>query len=242
MIFLVGWLVAKILAYLTLKFLKIIKFDTLAEKVNAISYLSKANISLSPSRLISKFVYWIMLLLVIITASETMGWEVVSNEIAKLIAYLPKLVVAIVLFIIGTYIASFIRDIILGATRSLGISSGKILAQFVFYFLFITVVLTSLNQAGVNTSIITSNLFLILGSILIAAAISYGFASRDVLKNILSGYFIRNDYKVGMIIEVDGEKGKIISLTNISITIANETGRKTVIPTSFLADQKVNIY
>ncbi len=241
-IFLLGWLIAWLISLMITKLLKVVNFDNLAEKINASEFLTKANVSLSPSKLIGKFVYWLIILIVLITASETMGWTAVSNEISKLVSYLPRLFVAIVFFIIGTYIASFIRDVILGTTSSLGISTGKFIASFVFYLLLITVTLTALNQAGVDTTIITSNLLLILGAILASAAISYGFASRDILSNVLAGFFSKNMYAIGMKIEVDGSIGTIDQMTNIGVVLKEENGNLIVIPTNTLINNKVKIF
>jgi small-conductance mechanosensitive channel len=241
-IFILGWLFAKFVSKLVSKLLAITKFDVVAEKLNVTDFLSKASISIAPSQLVGKFVYWILLLLVLITASDTLGWSSLSGEISRLIEYLPKLFVAIVLFVLGTYLATFVRDVIFSATRSLGISTGKIIGNFTFYLLFITVVLTALNQAGVNTSIITSNLTLILGAFLGAAALSYGLASRHVLSHVLSGYFNRRLYVKGMTIEVDGIKGIIQQTTNVNIILKDDAGHLNVIPMSTLLESHVKIY
>ena len=240
-IFLLGWLFAKLLSGAVARVLKLMKLDVISEKIKVSDYLKKANITLSPSKLIGKFVYWIIMLIVFITASETLGWEAVSTEISKLISYIPKLFVAIVFFILGTYFATFIKDIIAGATNSLGISTGKIISNFVFYLLFIMILLTSLNQAGIDISIITSNLLLILGAILAAASISYGFASKDVLSNVLAGLFSKNVFTKGMKIEVDGVSGKIIDVNKIGISLEDNNGDTIMLPTHTLITQKVKI-
>ncbi|NND09223.1 MAG: mechanosensitive ion channel [Saprospiraceae bacterium] len=242
LIFLVGWLFAKLVSGGIARLLKLMKFDGLAQKAKTEHYLKKANINLTPTQIVGKFVYWILLILVLITASDTLGWTTVSSELSRLLAYLPNLLIAIVIFIIGTYIAAFIRDVIAGATTSLGISSGKIVSSFVFYLLFIVIALTAMKQAGIDTSIISNNLLLILGAILTAAAISYGLASKDVLSNILAGYFSRHSFKEGMEIEVEGIRGIIVSRSNIGITITKSDDERVIIPTKSLINQKVHIY
>lgn len=241
LILLLGWLFAKIVSNGVTKLLSLVKFDAVAEKLKATQYLEKANVTLTPSGFIGKFVYWTLLLLVIISASDALGWHAVSDEISKLLGFLPKLLFAIIFFIVGTYIATFARDLIRGATASLGIGTGRIISNSVFYLLFIIVALTSLGQAGVDTSIITSNLLLILGAILAAAALSYSFASRDVLSNILASFFSRKTFRVGQTIEIDGERGKIVAVNNISVTIQNNEHEKTVIPSHQLITNKVKI-
>lgn len=240
-IFIIGWLIAKIVSYSVTKILKAAQFDSAANKLDANKYLTKVNINLAPSDIVGRFVYWIILLFVFITASETLGWNAVSTEISKIIGFLPRFFVAIIILILGLYIAGFIRDMITGITSSLSLSSGKFISNSVFYFLVITISLTALTQAGINTSIITSNMFLILGAVLASASISYGYASRDVLSNILAGFYSRNTFTKGMMIEVDGISGKVTGSTNVGLTVKEDNGDITVIPMSTLIKHNVRI-
>lgn len=241
LILLLGWLFAKVVAWIVSRVLRTMKFDVLADRIQLNDYLEKANVKLSPSQLISKVVYWILLLLVFISASDALGWDRVSNEISRLLGFLPNLFIALMFFVIGTYIAGFIRDVIRGATSSIGISSGKMISNVVFYFLFVVVTITALEQTGLDTTLITSNLLLIIGTVLFAGAISYGIASKDVLSNILAGFFSKRTFREGQIIEIDGIRGQIIETSNISITIRSSAKEKIIIPTHELIVNKVKI-
>ena len=240
-ILLLGWLFSKLVSGGIRRLLKAIKFDKLADRIKAGQLLEKANIKLAPSELVGKFVYWILILLVITTAADTLGWTAVSEEISKLLSYLPHLLSAIVFFSVGIYIATFVRDVIAGATNTLGISTGKVISSFVFYLLFLLVTLTALTQAGINTSIITSNLLLIIGAIMAAAAISYGIASKDVLANILASFFSRKTFMKGQIIEIDGQQGEIINVSNIAVILKLNDKENLVVPTHQLIINKVKI-
>ncbi len=239
---LLGWLIARIISAAIVRLLQAINFDVFAEKVNIKEFLSKANLNISASEIIGRFIRGIIILLAFVGACDHLGLKVVSEKIGELINYLPTLFVAIVIFLIGIYIATFIRDLIRGATASIGMSAGKVVSNLVFYFLFIMVTLMALDQAGIDTTVVTSNMLIIMGSILAAAAISYGFASRYVLSNILAGYAGRNTFSKGQIIEIDGIKGKIIDITNTSVILQTEEHKKMVIPNQDLLMEKVKIH
>lgn len=241
LLLLTGWLVARFVRYMLLKFLNVVQFDTLAEKLNLQDMLNKANIQLTPSAVIAKFVYWIILLLFFIITTNFLGWTVISEKLNEFINFLPTLLSGIVLFVFGYYITSFLRDIILAATSSLGIGAGRMIAGFVFYFFLIVVTITALDQIGINTNIITSNVVMILGAILGAAAISYGFASRDILANILAAFFSRKTFQEGQIIRVDSVQGEIIQSNNISVTVEVPSGDKVIIPMKELISKKIYI-
>jgi len=239
-ILVVGWILARIIRGVVAKLLDLAKFDEVADKMQVTEMLERGNITAKPSGIVAKFAYWIVMLLVFITATNSLGWTVVSEKLGDLIDYLPRLFSAGIIFAIGIWIASFIRDIISAATSSMGVSTGNIISSFVFYFLATMVTLTALQQVNINTDIITSNIFIILGAVLIAGAIAYGFASRDILTNILSSYFSRNKYEIGQHIRVRDVEGKITDLDNISVTIqtANDI---VVVPIRKLIENDVHI-
>ena len=237
----IGWLFAKIVSGIFGRIFKAIKLDGIGERFNVTSALEKANIKKTPSQVLSKFIYWLILLLVLTTVLETLGWTAVSEKISDLFGYLPKLFIGILFFFVGSYMASFIRDIIKGASESLGLSAGNLFGNIVYYFLMVVVALTALKQAEFNTSLLESNLVLIIGSILLAGSISYGIASRDVLQNILASFFSRKTFKEGQVIEIDGIRGQIIQVSNMSVIIVGDNEEKTVIPANELITKKVKI-
>jgi small-conductance mechanosensitive channel len=237
----IGWLVAVLLSKFIIRLLQTIRFDVLSERIKMTKFLNAANIQTLPSKIVGRIVYWVMFLAVIVVAAETMGWTAINYEISKLLEFVPNLLTGIIFFVLGTYVASFIRDFIKGATTSLGLSTGKFISNVIFYLLFVIIALTALKQAGLDTSIITTNLFIIIGSIMLAASISYGYASRDVLSHILAGFFSRRMYRKGQLIEIDGIRGTIVDINNIAIVLQTSDTERMVIPASQLINSKVKI-
>ena len=95
---LLGWVVARIASFIVRRGLKALRFDRLSEKIKLDDLLSGTDLKITPSTVIGKFVYWVIILLFFVTASDTLGWTVVSSSISDLLAYLPQLFSAIVIF------------------------------------------------------------------------------------------------------------------------------------------------
>lgn len=237
---LLGWLIGKAAAYVVSKALRAIKFDNLSKRFEIEELLNQTNVTLTPSQLVGKFVYWIILLLFFVTASETLGWHVVSTSISDLIAYLPKLFSALVIFVIGYYIAVFVRTSVKTVLKSMAVSSGNILSSFTFYIILVIVSVTALNQAGVNTEIITSNITLIMGGLVLAFAITFALSAREVMTNILSSFYSRNNFKVGQKIQINSTSGKIIKMDSVSVTIETQDG-KVIMPSHKLISEEVTV-
>lgn len=239
-VFLVGWLLSKLISKSTKKVFDAININKYAEKINQTDFAIKADFRLDLSRFLSKLIYFVLMLITAMAATDVLGMPIVSGMVSDLIAYLPRLLSAIALFVIGIYIAEFVKKIVQAACESLSISSGPIIANFVFYLIFLTLTVSALAQASIETGLITSNLTVILGGVVLAFAIGYGFASRDTMANFIASFYSKNKVKIGDVITLDGATGKVIEIDNSSITIQAEN-KIIVIPLKKLTSEKLEI-
>lgn len=240
-ILLIGWLISKLVAKAVRKIMESLKVDRFAEKINETEFATKAKLKIRISTFVSKLVFYVLMLVFFMAATDVLGMPVVSNMVSDLIAYLPRLLSALVLFVLGIYLAEFIKNIVLAACNSLGIPSGKIIANFVFYLVFLTLTISALSQASIETALITSNLTVILGGVILAFAIGYGFASKDTMANFLASFYSKNKVKIGDVISIDGSRGKVIAIDSSSITLQGD-GKIIVIPLKKLTSEKVEIF
>ena len=176
----------------------------------------------------------------LIIAADIMAWDFVSKEIGNLLRYLPRLFSAIALFMIGIYIASFVKNAIRGFYESLNLSGSKIISNLVFYIIAIIITVTALDQAGIDTTVITNNITIILGAFLLAISIAFGLGSKDVVKEILLTFYTRKNYDLGDTVKINNVEGSIEAIDNISMTITTATG-KTIIPIKEVVESQVEI-
>lgn len=239
LLLIVGYFIAKIIARIIRRALQMAKVDTLADKLQDIDMVSKSGINIVPSGIISKVVYYMIFLAFVVAAAGALGVEEISTLINQLVAYIPKLLVAAVILAIGLWFANFIKDILKTALDSMGVSGSGIISNIVFYFLFINIALSALGQAGIDMSFLNNNLTMILGGAVLAFAIGYGFASRDVMANLLGGLYGRNKFQKGDVISVNGTKGQVVDMDATSLTIQSESNTRVVIPLGHLSGSSV---
>lgn len=240
LLLLLGWIIAKLVSRLIVKLFEVLKFNDIVDKFNESKWVVKSKFKIVPSKIIGRFVYWVILLLFFITASETLGWTAVSDSINQLIIYLPKLFSAILIFVVGLYIGNLVRDIIVSTLDSFEISSAKILSEIAFYVIVVIIATTALEQAGIDTTLITSNITIIIGSIFIAFAVSFGISSRDVFRNILSSFYGKNNFHVGQKIKINDKAGEIIQIDKMHCVLKTKDG-KWIFPASKLISEEIEI-
>ena len=240
-VLLFGWLFIKVTRFILRKVLRIAKIDKVSEKINEAKLFGESKIKIDISAILLGFVKWVLWLVFIIVAADIMQLSVISEEIANLLRYLPILLSAMVIFMIGLYAGRLIKKALISIFDSMGVGGSKIISSIVFYIIAIFVTITALNQAQIDTSIITSNITMILGAFLLAAALGFGLGSREVIRDVLRTFYTRKNYAVGDTISIGETRGTIESIDNISMTLNTSDG-KLVIPIRELVENRVQIH
>jgi len=229
LILIIGWLITKTVIYILGKLLKVAKLDKLTEKVNKLNLFGNANLDFNITKTILIFVKWILFLVFLIIASDIMNWTIVSVEIGNLLRYLPRLFSAIALFMIGIYVAKFVRNGINAFYKSFDLNGAKIISSVVFYIIAVIITVTALNQAGIDTTIVTNNITAILGAFLLAIAIGFGLGSKEIVADLLRSFYSRKTYEIGDTIKINNYEGTVVSVDSISMVLKTQNG-KIVIP------------
>ena len=239
-LFVAGYLVAKIVSMLLERALKAIKFDDLAVKIKLDEPMRVVGIRSGLSAFLAKIVFWLIMLVVIVSASENLGIAIVTEQVRNIIDFIPKLISATLILLAGYFVAVKIRDVINNTTKSLGSNAGRVIAGIVYYFIMLMVIITAIDQCGIDTNLISNNILLIVGVILFAGAVAYGYAARDIMKNMLSSFYGKRNFYEGQRIRIGDLEGTILLIDNTSVVLETENG-KTIIPSSELLNNRVDI-
>lgn len=236
----VGWLLIKFILFLIKKALGFTNIDVLPEKLNVDEILGESSLKIQPTKIILSTVKWILILVFVIVGAELLGLRMVSEQLSNIIGYLPKLISALLLFAIGIYIANMVKKALIGMFKSLELTGGNLVGNIAFYIISILVTVTALNQAGINTDLITNNLSIIFGAILASFTIAFGLGSRDVIQRLLFGYYSRKNLRQGDKVIIDSIEGIVNSIDNICLVLDTEKG-KIVLPIKNVVDSKIKI-
>lgn len=239
-IFVIGLIVSRLTAKFIRRLLIKIGADRLAERLNSIEIVSKSSINIVPSVLLSKIVYYFLFFIFLVAATDVLNLAFISTLMGDILNYVPIVISALIMLVIGLLISDFMKNIVRTACESLAIPAAGLIANIVFYFLFLNVVMIALSQAKIDTGFIQDNLSIILGGIVLAFAIGYGFASRNIVANFLASFYNKGKIRIGDVIEMDGIKGEIITMDNATITVRAED-RLVLFPMNKLTSEHVAI-
>lgn len=239
-VLMVGRFIALTLKRVIQRVLAALKLDEFANQLNDIDLVQRSGMRIELSNLLAQAVYYVIMLGFIIMATDLLGIQVITDMVRSLISYLPALFSAFVMFLLGLFLADMVRGVLTTMLRSMGMQSASFIANAVFYFLFITVAVSALAQAKIETGFIASNITIVIAAIAAAFAIGYGRASRDLVANYLASYYNRNKVRLGDEVEIMGARGKVVLLDATSMILQTDE-RAIVIPLGKLTTEKVEI-
>jgi|SRR5690606_32562726 len=223
----VCWLIFKLIVNAASRFLRLTKIEKLNDLYEKIDVLKKINIKIDFQKIIIALLKFVLLLIFVVLGADLFNFPGVTRLVNDVIAYLPRLVSAIAIILFGFYLANKIKIWLQKLLGIIGSSSGTNIVTNVVVFGFILFfVLMGLNQAGIDTSLITNNISIILGVIFASVALAFGLGSKDIVREILYSYYLRKSVQVGDKVKIDADnvEGTIVSIDNINVKILSNTG------------------
>ncbi len=171
-ILLIGWIVATVVSKALTFVLRKIGFDRMADRIGLTRFEQRMGVKLDAAGLLGKIVYWFLFLVFLVPAVDALGLTAVSAILGTVIAYIPNVFVAILVLFLGTLAATFVADLVKGATASANVGNPNIFANIARFAIMGFVALIALEQLQIAPALINE----LFGAIVAAAAIAFGLA------------------------------------------------------------------
>ncbi len=185
LILIIGWIIAKLLKRGLIKLLYLVKFNYLTEKTGIDKFLKEGGAKLNSIGIIGTLFYWILMLIVLIATLNSLNLTVASTLFNEIMMYLPNIIVAIVILIIGIYLARMVSQITKTSLKGMKEKTSGLISQIAFIAIIILTIFITLGQLNIATEIVTSAFSIIFGAICLALALAFGLGGREKAAEIL---------------------------------------------------------
>ncbi|MCJ7808919.1 MAG: hypothetical protein MUP26_01530 [Desulfobulbaceae bacterium] len=190
-IFVVGLIIAKLVKMGIVKLLKLVRFDSAADKTGVKGFLDKGNIMKTPSEIIGSLVYWFVMILVLIASMDALGLPIVSDILNNIFLYIPNVVAAIIVLILGILFGNLLSAVVRTAASNAGLTTAEGLGKTALYAIVVFSGAIALMQLGIGEEIVSSAFGLAFGAVALAFGLAFGLGGREAaaeyLKKILTG-------------------------------------------------------
>ena len=185
-ILLVGYLIATAVSKAVVFLLRKVGFDRFSQRIGLTRMEQRMGVKLDPAGILGKIVFWFLFLIFLVPATNALGLTSVSNILNTLIAYIPNVFVAILVLFLGTLGATFVADIVRGATASTNIGNPNIFANIARYAIMGFAALIALEQLQIAPALINELFAAIVGAAAIAFGLAFGLGGQDSARRWLS--------------------------------------------------------
>ena len=170
--------------------LKRVDFNRMAHVGGLDEAVVRSGSRLDPVRAMAKLIFWLVMLVVILLASTALGLESINEMFGKMLSYIPTLIAAIVIVILGMIVGEFVRGLILASAGS--VAGVPTLAKLAKGAVVVISIFMALQQVGVAEEIVTATFTLILGAVALGVGLAFGLGNRE-----LAGEITRRWYEEG---------------------------------------------
>lgn len=237
---LIGWLFSKLIEYIVKKIMVKAGVDKLGERMGVPEIFSSWGLPPSLSQFVSRLIYFLIYFVFINSGIEILGLKAVSNALSELVAYAPNLLGAFIVFFGASVAAQMAKKTISQLCLSLNIEAGESLAGFAYFGIMLIGVILAMSQLKIQTDFLTQVIIIMLVTIGATIALSLGFGSRDVSKNLLSGVYLRETLTEGALIRVGNVEGELVSIRPVNFELKElSTGKSIFLPNSKLLECEI---
>jgi small-conductance mechanosensitive channel len=220
---LAGWLLALVLRRLTQRLTR--RFDGLARRTEVDGALQRLGLHRALSDVFGGFVFWAVFLFFVAGATEAFGLPVLSTWLTGVAFFLPRIIAALLILVGGVMLANLARDGVRAASATANVAYGEALAQIVRVALLSVAVLIAVNELGIDVTILTATVGVVLGATFGGVALAFGLGARTAVSNIIGSHYIRQVVRVGQTVRVGAVEGEIEAITPTAVVLRNAAGR-----------------
>ncbi|MDG1074642.1 MAG: hypothetical protein P8O76_06750 [Methylophilaceae bacterium] len=174
-----GWVIAKLARTAVKRILQLIQFDNFAQKSGLEAFMNSGNVNVTLSAVISEVMYWLVIIMFVITGANMLGLTEVAELLHDLAFYLPRIILAILVMIFGTLLARFINRLVFAWLHSIKFERALMVSTSVEYGIQILALFIALEQLGIGVQLINALFIIVFGGIFLGLAIAFGLGGRD---------------------------------------------------------------
>jgi hypothetical protein len=188
----VGWFFAKAVRFAVERALRAVNFNVLTERAGTDNFLKQAGMSGDTTTLFGIVAFWIGILATLIIAFDHLGLEYVTDLLGRVVLYTPKLLIAMLIVVFGSYCARIVGNAVQAHCVDARIPDADMLGRMVRYVIMTFVVMIGLSQVEVGGDIVQRTFLIVLAGLMLALALAFGLGGRNWAAALLQRWWPQN--------------------------------------------------
>jgi len=173
----VGWLIARAVRFAIVKALRAVNFGVVTDKAGIDHFLQQGGANIDTIRVLGAMFYWLVILAALMIAFNSLELAYVTDLIGRVVLFVPRVMVAIVILVFGVYFARFVGAALATYLRNIGVAEAGMMGRLAVYAIVAFVIMIALDQLGLG-DIIRQTFLIIVAAIALGLALAFGLGGR----------------------------------------------------------------
>lgn len=187
-----GWLLAKAVRLGVVKALRALNFHVLAGRAGIDEFLQQGGTDQDTTTLVGALAQLLVLLAALFVAFDTLGLTQVTDLIGRMLLFVPRLLVALLVLVLGSYFARFAGQAVRNYCASADIGDGALLGRLVQYGVMVFVLLLAVDHLDIGRGLVQQTFLILLLGVVLALALAFGLGGRDRAAALIARWFPAN--------------------------------------------------
>ncbi|OIP06027.1 hypothetical protein CO101_01575 [Candidatus Berkelbacteria bacterium CG_4_9_14_3_um_filter_39_23] len=188
LILILGWVLAALLEWAVENILRATGLQTVFERAKIEDIIKKADTKKDTSGVIGSVVKWIVILVAVMAAADTLQMPQIAGFINDILGYVPSVVGAAVTLVVGVIFAHFMANVIKGAVTAAQLNFADLAASATKYAILVFTILAALSQMGIATVFLQTLFTGFVAMIAIAGGLAFGLGGQAFAKDSLEKF------------------------------------------------------
>lgn len=219
----VGYFLSRFIARLVTAVSEKLGLEIAAERSGLSSSMKQVGIQRSVSSIVGVLAFWMLMCLFIMAALSILNLTALSSALEQIVVtYIPKLLIATLMVVMGLLLASFIRGVVATSADRAGLTYAESLANGCYYALVVMTFMAALGQFEIKVELLNNLILIGCGGLALGFGLAFGIGGREVVGGILSGYYLRQRLHAGDHVTVAGLEGTVRDVGPVATIIETE--------------------
>jgi len=188
-ILVIGWLIASAIAGIVANLLRAVHFNDMAQRSGFAGFVHNMGVRTDSAGFVATAAKWFVRLIVLTVAFDALGLPAVSQVLQQVLLFIPNVIVALMVLVIGGLAANALSGLVRGAAGSAGLGNPELLANIARVTVWGFAIVVAVNQIGIATTLVNTLFMGFVGAMALAAGLAFGLGGRDTAGEIVRGWY-----------------------------------------------------
>jgi hypothetical protein len=217
-----GYFVARIAGKVIAVLSTRIGLETAAQRSGLAGSMKQVGITQNVSWILGQIVFWLLMCVFLTAAFNILGLQTLTAAMEQIVAYIPNLLAAAVVVVVGLLVATFLRGVIATGGDRVGLSYAEQLANGCYWILAAMTFIAAFKQLHIEVALLEQMILIAFGGLALGFGLAFGLGGRDVMAGILAGYYARQRFHAGDHIAVANMEGTVREVGPVATIIETQ--------------------